>query len=77
MMSGGPIQGFRRGWAVRIVFSSTPHKAHYYERDELGMADALCGAHSARVATLRDIGTWTKCRRCEAVLSKQQAKIQK
>ena len=72
MMSGGPIEGFKRGWAVRISFSSHPSKAHYYERDELSWVDAICGAPSARAGALRGLGSWQKCVRCEAVLAKRE-----
>jgi hypothetical protein len=74
MMSGGPIEGFRKGWAVRISFSSHPPVAHYYERDELSWADAACGAPSTRVGALRGLGSWTKCKRCEAALARSERK---
>ena len=70
MMSGGPIEGFKNGWAVRISFGSHPTKAHYYERDQLSWCDAICGAPSTRPAALRGLGTWEKCKRCEAALSR-------
>jgi hypothetical protein len=68
MMSGGPIEKFTKGWAVRISFSSHPSSAHYYERDELSKANALCGAVPVKVAALRGLGSWKKCQRCEAAL---------
>jgi len=71
MMSGGPIERFTKGWAVRIGFSSHPSKAHYYERDELSFAHTLCGAGSVRVAALRGLGNWTKCKRCIAARERQ------
>jgi len=70
MMSGGPIEGFTKGWAVRISFSGHPTKAHYYFRDELSWADALCRNHSVRVGALRGLGSWKKCQRCEAKLKR-------
>lgn len=73
MMSGGPIERFTKGWAVRISFGSHSVKAHYYERDELSYAHTLCGAGSVRTAALRGLGTWTKCKRCEARLQKGQS----
>lgn len=69
MMSGGPIERFTEGWAVRISFSSHPTKAHYYRRDELSWVDAICGAPSAKAAALRGLGTWEKCQRCERRLA--------
>lgn len=71
MMSGGPIEGFTKGWAVRVSFSSHPTVAHYYKRDELSWADAICGAPSTRTGALRGLGNWTKCKRCEASLDRQ------
>jgi hypothetical protein len=70
MMSGGPIEGFTKGWAVRISFSSSV--AHYYERDQLSWADAICGAASTRTGALRDLGSWKKCKRCEAALKRRE-----
>lgn len=72
MMSGGPIERFVRGWAVCIGKWGA---AHYYERDELSFADALCGVWSVRVGALRDIGTWKKCKRCEAKLQRRSAPV--
>lgn len=72
MMSGGPIEGFIKGWAVRISFGSHPAKAHYYERDELSWADAVCGAPSTRTDALRGIGNWRKCQRCEVALKRRE-----
>lgn len=75
MMSGGPLEGFREGWAVKIGFGSKfPSSAHYYVRDELSWADAICGVWSTRVGALRGLGTWKKCKRCEAALVKRQGK---
>lgn len=71
MMSGGPIDGFRKGWAVRIGFGSHPRKAHYYERDEIGWCDAICRNHSVKAAALRGLGNWTKCIKCEAALARR------
>lgn len=73
MMSGGPLERFVRGWAVRISFSSHPRKAHYYERDELSYAHALCGAGSVRVAALRGLGSWVKCKRCKTKIAHKTA----
>lgn len=72
MMSGGPIERFTKGWAVRLRFSSHPSKGHYYERDELSFVDALCGAGSARAAELRGLGSWPKCKRCETALARRK-----
>lgn len=70
MMSGGPIEGFREGWAVRISMGSHRSKAHYYVREELSWADAACKTHSVRATALRGLGSWEKCQRCEAALKK-------
>jgi hypothetical protein len=69
MMSGGPIKGFTKGWAVKIFGFG---KAHYYERDELSFARPLCGAGLVKVAGLRDIGTWEKCMRCVESLDRRK-----
>jgi hypothetical protein len=37
MMSGGPIRKFTEGWAVKVFGFG---KAHYFKRNELGLADA-------------------------------------
>jgi len=73
MMSGGPIEGFREGWAVKISFRSHPSVGHYYTRDELSLAEATCDSHVVRVAALRDLGTYRKCQRCETKLKKSAA----
>jgi len=70
MMSGGPIERFTKGWAVRISFSSHPQKAHYYRRDGASRADTLCGQVPFMVASLRGLGDWVKCKKCEAILGK-------
>jgi hypothetical protein len=72
MMSGGPIERFTKGWAVRVSFGKHPSKAHYYERDQLSWADAICGAHSVRSGALRGLGNWNKCLRCEATLKRME-----
>lgn len=74
MMSGGPIEGFREGWAVRISFGAHRSKAHYYVREELSWADALCAIHSVRATALRGLGSWEKCQRCEAKLQKTRTR---
>jgi hypothetical protein len=68
MMSGGSIERFTEGWAVKVMGFG---KAHYYRRDELSYAHTLCGAGSVRAGALRGLGTWTKCKRCEARLQTQ------
>lgn len=70
-MSGGPIERFTKGWAVRISFRSFPSVGHYYDRDEASLADAACGTHSAPVSALRGLGTFPKCKRCEAALARR------
>jgi hypothetical protein len=77
MMSGGPIERFTEGWAVSIAggFGSHPKKAHYYTRDELSWADALCGAASVKTGALRGLGNWATCQRCEAALKRRSASI--
>lgn len=77
MMSGGPIERFTKGWAVRIRFGSHPTKAHYYVRDELSWANAACKAHSVKVAALRGLGNWKKCMKCEAALKRQMARCRR
>ncbi|WP_257164633.1 hypothetical protein [Bradyrhizobium sp. SRS-191] len=67
MMSGGPIEGFTKGWACVLGKWGA---AHYYTRDQLSYAAALCGVWEVKVGALRDVGTWTKCKRCEAKLGR-------
>lgn len=73
-MSGPPIECFTREWAVRVSFGSHPSVAHYYVRDQLSWVYAVCGAPSARAGALRGLGTWKKCKRCEAKLAKDTTK---
>lgn len=68
MMSGGPIEGFKRGWAVVVGRWGA---AHYFERDELSWCDTVCGLFSVRANALRGLGTWRKCKRCEAKLAQR------
>lgn len=69
MMSGGPIEKFTEGWAVRIFGWG---KAHYFKRDGLDFARPICGAPSALPALLRGLGTWKKCARCEGALGRSE-----
>lgn len=68
MMSGGPIDKFREGWAVRIFSWG---KAHYFRRDDLDLAKPICGAPPAVPALLRGLGSWKKCARCEAAITRR------
>jgi hypothetical protein len=63
MMSGGPIRKFTEGWAVRVFGFG---KAHYFKRNEAGLAFSLCGGSCIPVVQLRGLGSWTKCKRCES-----------
>lgn len=71
MMSGGPLERFTKGWAIRISFRSFPSVGHYYERDQASFANAACGTHSVRTSALRGLGSFPKCKRCEAALAKR------
>lgn len=64
MMSGGPIEKFTEGWAVKIFGFG---KGHYYKRDGAGLAYPVCGGDGVPSAQLRGIGTWKLCQRCEKI----------
>lgn len=61
-MSGGPIEKFTEGWAVKVFGFG---KGHYYKRHSVGLAYPICGGDGVPTAQLRDIGTWKLCQRCE------------
>lgn len=61
MISEGPLVKFTEGWAVPVFKWGA---AHYYERDGVGLAKAVCGAGEVRVALLRGLGSWAQCKRC-------------
>ena len=64
MMSGGPIEKFTEGWAVKIFGFG---KGHYYKRVGVGLAYPVCGGDGVPAAMLRGIGTWKLCQRCEKI----------
>lgn len=65
MMSGGPIQKFTEGWAVKVFGFG---KGHYFKRNGVGLAKPVCGGSEVAVSGLREIGTWKTCERCEKIM---------
>jgi len=63
-VSGGMIENFREGWAVRIMPPGS-HRAHFFERDGFAGATALCGVVSS-ARWLYGQGNYQRCSRCEA-----------
>lgn len=61
MMSGGPIEKFTEGWAVRLFNWGA---AHYYVREQVGLAKPLCRLEEVPVAALRGLGGWRQCKHC-------------
>ena len=72
MMSGGPIRKFVEGWAVPVFKFG---RAHYFKRQEIGLAKSLCNAVSVQTADLRGVGDWRKCKRCAAMVATEQGHL--
>lgn len=70
-MSGGKMHGFREGWALRALSWG---RAHYFQRDGVGIATSLCGAQDAAAGWLHEPGTFPRCKRCEAMVAKMPPK---
>lgn len=62
MMSGRKAIKFKSGWAVIIAQWG---RAHYFQRDEAGICQSLCGRAKAVAAQLYLAGTWKHCKLCE------------
>lgn len=67
MMSGTRVAHFKEGWAVWPF--PHPKVAHYWRREGLGLADAICGGASKPAGMLFGAGDWTRCARCQAKLA--------
>lgn len=63
MMSGGRIAGFRAGWALAMSFQRGK-RAHWFERDDAGLAVSSCGSMTAYAGQMFHVGTWKACKRC-------------
>lgn len=81
-MSGGPIRGFRKGWAL-IPFHG--EKAHYWKAIKIkasGHGDLIeyrsaCGTTAdARegVTDALEPGTWPRCSRCIAAWNREKVR---
>lgn len=63
MVSGGQIENFREGWALRILGPSPARIAHWYTREGFEEAVSLCGKR-APVRWLYGRGNFPCCQRC-------------
>lgn len=62
-VSGGQIENFREGWALRILGPSPARLAHWFKRKDFDTASALCG-RDAPVRWLYGRGNFPVCQRC-------------
>jgi hypothetical protein len=68
--SGGQIENFRAGWAIKIMpFGSK--RSHLFKRDGFDGAKALCGVLSS-VRWLYGEGNYQRCARCAAAALGEQ-----
>jgi hypothetical protein len=70
MMSGGPIEKFTEGWALRIFSWGA---AHYYVREGAGLAKPLCRSEEVPAGFLRGLGNWRQCKNCLRRLEARRA----
>lgn len=68
MMSGGPIEKFREGWAIAIFGG---RKAHYWKREGADAARPMCSRKRVYVAALRGAGTYERCKLCSQVFGRK------
>lgn len=71
MMSGGKLDRFREGWALKGL---TLGKAHYFRREGAGLAVSLCGSQDAAAGWLYDPGSFEHCKRCSKLLKREAEK---
>lgn len=73
MFGGGPIEHFRKGWAM-FIWGRTG-KVHYFKRRDLMFVRSLCGiVHRAEWedprgdmhSSLHGGGDFPRCKRCES-----------
>ena len=65
MMSGTRVHHFKEGWALWPI--PHPKVAHYWRREDIGLAEPVCGAPAKPAGMLLDAGDWTRCARCSAL----------
>jgi len=62
MLTGPRVSKFTEGWALPIMSWGV---AHYFKRDGLGPAIALCSGKSIRAGGLFEAGLRPRCKNCE------------
>lgn len=62
---------FREGWRAR---DATAGRAHFFRRQDAGLAVAICGAQDAPAGWLIESGSLDRCERCAKILEKEGRK---